>query len=41
MSWYKVYLKNIEKKGTIDNYVVDKIKNKKPLINLIEKVFSN
>lgn len=37
MSWYKVYLKDIEKKGTIDNYVVDKIKNKKPLINLIEK----
>lgn len=37
MSWYQVYLKDIEKKGTLDNYVTDKIKNKKVLINLIKK----
>ena len=33
----EVYLKDIEKKGTIENYVDDKIKNKKVLINLIKK----
>ncbi len=37
MSWYEVYLKDIKKKGTLDNYVNDKIKNKKILINLIKK----
>lgn len=37
MSWYQVYLKDIEKKGTLENYVIDKIKNKKVLINLIKK----
>ena len=37
MSWYEVYLKDIEKKGTLENYVDDKIKNKKILINLIKK----
>lgn len=37
MSWYEVYLKDIEKKGTLENYVDDKIKNKKVLINLIKK----
>lgn len=37
MSWYQVYLKDIEKKGTLDNYVTDKIKNKKVLTNLIKK----
>lgn len=37
MSWYEVYLKDIEKKGTLENYVIDKIKNKKILINLIKK----
>lgn len=41
MSWYEVYLKDIEKKGTLENYVVDKIKNKKPLINLIKKYALN
>ena len=37
MSWYEVYLKDIEKKGTLENYVEDKIENKKILINLIKK----
>lgn len=37
MSWYEVYLKDIKKKGTLENYVDDKIKNKKILINLIKK----
>ena len=41
MSWYEVYLKDIAKKGTLDNYVVDKIKNKKPLIDLIKKYALN
>ena len=41
MGWYQVYLKDIEKKGTLDNYVIDKIKNKKVLINLIKKYASN
>lgn len=41
MSWYEVYLKDIEKKGTLENYVVDKIRNKKILINLIEKYALN
>ena len=34
MSWYEVYLKDIEKKGTLENYVDDKIKNKKILIQI-------
>ncbi len=37
MGWYEVYLKDISKKGTLENYVDDKIKNKKILINLIKK----
>ena len=41
MSWYEVYLKDIEKKGTLENYVDDKIKNKKILINLIKKYALN
>lgn len=41
MGWYQVYLKDIEKKGTLENYVTDKIKNKKVLINLIKKYSKN
>lgn len=37
MGWYEVYLKDIEKKGTLQNYVDDKIRNKKVLLNLIKK----
>ena len=37
MSWYEVYLKDIEKKGNLEHYVNDKILNKKVLINLIKK----
>ena len=37
MGWYDVYLKDIEKKGTLENYVTDKIKNKKVMIKLIKK----
>ena len=41
MGWYEVYLKDIEKKGNLENYVDDKIKNKKVLINLIKKYSTN
>lgn len=41
MGWYEVYLKDIEKKGTLSNYVYDKIKNKKKLVNLIKKYSKN
>ena len=41
MGWYEVYLKDINKKGNLENYVLDKIKNKKKLINLIKKYASN
>lgn len=37
MGWYEVYLKDIAKKGNLENYVDDKIKNKKILIDLIKK----
>ena len=37
MGWYEVYLKDIEKKGTLQNYINDKIKNKEALLNLIKK----
>ena len=37
MGWYEVYLKDISKKGNLEKYVKDKIKNKKVLINLIKK----
>lgn len=37
MSWYEIYLKDIEKKGSLKFYVKDKIKNKKVLIDLIKK----
>ena len=37
MGWYEVYLKDISKKGNLENYVDDKIKNKRILINLIKK----
>lgn len=41
MNWYEIYLKDIEKKSTLESYVVDKIKNKKPLIDLIKKYALN
>lgn len=41
MDWYEVYLKDISKKDNIDNYITDKIKYKKPLINLIKKYAKN
>ena len=37
MEWYEVYLKDIEKKGNLENYIFDKIKNKRVLIKLIKK----
>ena len=37
LSWYEVFLKDIKKKGNLENYVNDKILNKKTLINLIKK----
>ena len=37
MGWYEVYLKDISKKVNLENYVDDKIKNKRILINLIKK----
>ena len=41
MTWYDVYLKDISKKKTLTNYVYDKIKNKKVLIELIKKYAKN
>lgn len=41
MSWYEVYLKDIEKKCSLKLYVEDKIKNKKILIDLIRKYSVN
>lgn len=41
MSWYEVYLKDIEKKDTLDKYVSSKIKNKQVFIKLIKKYSSN
>ena len=41
MSWYDVYLEDIRKKKNVKNYIDDKIKYKKPLINLIKKYANN
>ena len=40
-TWYQLYLEEINKKGTMENYVDDKIKTKKVLINLIKKYSPN
>ena len=40
-SWYQIYLEEIEEKGNMSNYVIDKIKNKKVLIDLIKKYSPN
>lgn len=40
-SWYQIYLEEIEEKGSMSNYVIDKIKNKKVLIDLIKKYSPN
>lgn len=40
-SWYQIYLEEINEKGSMSNYVVDKIKNKKVLIELIKKYSPN
>lgn len=40
-SWYDIYMEEINEKGTIINYVNDKIKTKKNLIKLIKKYSPN
>ena len=40
-TWYEIYVKEIEEKGSILNYVNDKIKTKKNLIKLIKKYSAN
>ncbi len=40
-SWYEIYINEIEEKGSISNYVNDKIKTKKNLIELIKKYSPN
>lgn len=40
-SWYEIYLSEIDEKGTMLNYVNDKIITKKNLINLIKKYSPN
>ena len=40
-SWYEIYLNEIDEKGTMLNYVNDKIITKKNLINLIKKYSPN
>ena len=40
-TWYEIYIKEIEEKKTISNYINDKIKTKKNLIELIKKYAPN
>jgi ribosomal protein L11 methyltransferase (prmA) len=40
-TWYEIYIDEINEKGSINNYVNDKIKTKKNLINLIKKYSPN
>lgn len=40
-TWYEIYVNEIEEKGSISNYVNDKIKTKKNLIELIKKYSTN
>ena len=40
-TWYEIYINEINEKGSISNYVDDKIKTKKNLINLIKKYSPN
>lgn len=40
-TWYEIYVKEIEEKGSISNYTNDKIKTKKNLIELIKKYSTN
>lgn len=41
MNWYQLYLEEIRNKKSIDAYIEDKIKFKKPLIKLIRKYAKN
>lgn len=41
MNWYEIYLEDIKKKKNIENYINDKIKYKKPLIELVIKYATN
>lgn len=40
-TWYEIYIDEINEKGSISNYVNDKIKTKKILIDLIKKYSPN
>lgn len=40
-TWYEIYIDEINEKGSISNYVNDKIKTKKKLIDLIKKYSPN
>lgn len=40
-TWYQIYMNEIDEKGSISNYINDKIKTKKNLINLIKKYSPN
>ena len=40
-TWYEIYIDEINEKGSISNYVNDKIKTKKNLIDLIKKYSPN
>ena len=40
-TWYEIYVDEINEKGSIINYVNDKIKTKKNLIDLIKKYSPN
>lgn len=40
MKWSQIYLDEIQKKGSLENYISDKINNKSVLISLIQK-YSN
>ena len=41
MNWYNTYLVDIKKQGSVENYIKNKIKFKKPLIGLIKKYALN
>lgn len=41
MKWYQLYINEIQKKGSLENYVRNKINNKSVLISLINKYSHN
>ncbi len=40
-TWYKLYVEEINETGSLSNYIINKLKSKKKLINLIKKYSPN